>query len=54
LNRPPMQDFPPESRDLSLPAKSFGEPLTGYDPEISEWDNPRRDYLPSHSEFIAV
>jgi hypothetical protein len=29
---------------------SFGEPLTGYDPEISEWDNPRRDYLPAHSE----
>jgi hypothetical protein len=26
----------------------------GYDPEISEWDNPRRDYLPSCSEFIAA
>jgi hypothetical protein len=28
-------------------AISFGEPLTGFDPEISEWDNPRREYLPS-------
>ena len=35
-------------------AKSSGKPLTGRDPEISEWDNPRRDYLPAHSEYIAV
>jgi hypothetical protein len=28
-------------------AISSGEPLTGFDPEISEWDNPRREYLPS-------
>jgi hypothetical protein len=34
-------------------AKSSGEPLTGSDPEISEWDNPRRDYLPAVGEFIA-
>jgi hypothetical protein len=31
-------------------AKSSGKPLTGRDPEISEWDNPSRDYLPAHSE----
>jgi hypothetical protein len=35
-------------------AISSGEPLTGFDPEISEWDNPRRDYLPSDGEFIAI
>ena len=35
-------------------AKSFGEPLAGNDPEISEWDNPRRDYLPVVGEFIAA
>ena len=35
-------------------AKSFGEPLTGFDPEISEWGNPRRDYLPANGESIAV
>ena len=35
-------------------AKSSGEPLTGFDPEISEWGNPRRDYLPASGEFIAV
>jgi hypothetical protein len=35
-------------------AKSFGEPLTGSDPEISEWENPRRDYLPAAGEYIAV
>src|SRR5512138_2245218 len=35
-------------------AKSFGEPLTGFDPEISEWGNPRRDYLPASGEYIAV
>jgi hypothetical protein len=35
-------------------AKSSGEPLTGFDPEISEWGNPRRDYLPVGGEFIAV
>ena len=28
-------------------AISFGEPLTGFDPKISEWDNPRRVYLPA-------
>ena len=28
-------------------AKSSGKPLAGRDPEISEWDNPRRDYLPA-------
>jgi hypothetical protein len=28
-------------------AISSGEPLTGFDPEISEWDNPRRVYLPT-------
>jgi hypothetical protein len=27
-------------------AKSSGEPLTGFDPGISEWDNPSREYLP--------
>src|SRR3954470_19936949 len=35
-------------------AKSSGEPLTGFDPEISEWGNPRRDYLPAHGEYIAM
>jgi hypothetical protein len=35
-------------------AKSFGEPLTGFDPEISEWDNPSRDYLPTRGEYIAT
>ena len=35
-------------------AKSSGEPLTGFDPEISEWGNPRRDYLPARSESIAT
>jgi hypothetical protein len=35
-------------------AISSGEPLTGFDPEISEWGNPRRDYLPVNGEFIAV
>ena len=35
-------------------AKSFGEPLAGNDPEISEWDNPRRDYLPAGGEHIAA
>ena len=35
-------------------AKSSGEPLTGFDPEISEWGNPRRDYLPASDEFIVV
>jgi hypothetical protein len=29
-------------------AKSSGEPLAGYDPEISECDNTRRDYLPAN------
>ena len=27
--------------------EKLGEPLTGFDPEISEWGNPRRDYLPA-------
>ena len=35
-------------------AISSGEPLAGFDPEISEWENPRRDYLPAHGEYIAV
>ena len=35
-------------------AKSSGEPLTGFDPGISEWDNPRRDYLPAGGEYIAA
>ena len=35
-------------------AKSSGEPLTGFDPEISEWGNPSRDYLPASGEYIAV
>ena len=35
-------------------AKSSGEPLTGCDPEISEWGNPRRDNLPAHDEHIVV
>ena len=35
-------------------AKSSGEPLTGCDPEISEWGNPSRDYLPARGEFITV
>ena len=34
-------------------AKSSGEPLTGFDPEISEWGNPRRDYLPAGGEYIT-
>ena len=34
-------------------AKSFGELLTSYDPEISEWENPRRVYLPAVGEYIA-
>ena len=35
-------------------AKSSGKPLTGCDPEISEWDNPRREYLPASGEYIAT
>ena len=35
-------------------AKSSGEPLTGFDPEISEWGNPRRDYLPARGEYITT
>ena len=35
-------------------AKSSGELLTSFDPEISEWGNPRRDYLPARGEFIAA
>jgi hypothetical protein len=35
-------------------AISFGEPLAGFDPEISEWGNPSRDYLPAHGESIAM
>ena len=35
-------------------AKSFGELLASDDPEISEWDNPRREYLPSRGEYIAT
>jgi hypothetical protein len=35
-------------------AKSSGEPLTGFDPEISEWGNPRRDYLPARDEYIVT
>ena len=35
-------------------AKSCGKPLTGRDPQISEWGNPRRDYLPARGEFIAT
>jgi hypothetical protein len=34
-------------------AKSFGEPLAGFDPEISEWDNPNRVYLSAVGEYIA-
>ena len=34
-------------------AKSFGELLASDDPEISEWDNPSRDYLPAGGEYIA-
>ena len=35
-------------------AKSSGELLTNCDPEISEWDNPRRDYLPAGGQYIAI
>ena len=35
-------------------ALSSGERRTRYDPEISEWDNPWRDYLPGQSEYIAL
>ena len=35
-------------------AKSFGEPLTGCDPEISEWGNPRWDNQPSCTEYIGA
>ena len=35
-------------------AKSSGEPLSGCDPEVSEWGNPRRDYLPSRTEYIGM
>ncbi len=35
-------------------AKSHDEPLTGRDSWISEWGNPRRDYLPAHGEYIAM
>jgi hypothetical protein len=35
-------------------AKSSGEPLTGFDPEIPECENTRRDYLPTAGEYIAV
>jgi hypothetical protein len=35
-------------------AKSSGELLTSFDPEVSEWGNPRRDYLPARGEYIAV
>ena len=37
-----------------IAAKSSGEPLTGFDPEMSEWGNPRRDYLPAGGEYIAT
>src|ERR1041384_8861824 len=36
-----------------IAAKSSGEPLTGCDPEISEWGNPSRDYLPARGEYIT-
>ena len=35
-------------------AISSGKPLAGVDPEISEWDNPRREYLPARGEYIAA
>jgi hypothetical protein len=35
-------------------AKSSGEPLTGCDPEVSEWGNPSRDYLPARDEYIVT
>ena len=35
-------------------AKSFGEPLTGCDPEVSEWGNPRWDNQPSRAEYIGT
>ena len=35
-------------------AISSGEPLTGFEPEISEWGNPRRDYRPARGEYIAT
>jgi hypothetical protein len=35
-------------------AISSGEPLAGFDPEISEWGNPSRDYLPARGEYIAT
>ena len=35
-------------------AISFGEPLTGFDPKISEWGNPCRDYRPACGEYIAI
>jgi hypothetical protein len=35
-------------------AKSLGEPLAGFDPGISEWENSRRDYLPAVGEYIAA
>jgi hypothetical protein len=35
-------------------AKSSGKPLTGCDPEVSEWGNPRWDNQPSRTEFIGA
>ena len=35
-------------------AISSGEPLTGYDPGISEWGNPNADEACACGEFIAV
>ncbi len=35
-------------------AKSFGELLSSFDPEISEWGNPCRECLASCTEYIGV
>ena len=37
-----------------IAAKSSGELLTNSDPEISEWENPRRECLPVAGEYIAI
>jgi len=41
-------------RRMWIVVKSSGEPLIGCDPEVSEWGNPSRDYLPAHGEYIAM
>jgi hypothetical protein len=45
-----VKDAALKQHEKKLSAKKLKNPST----EISEWDNPRRDYLPSCSEFITA